>query len=141
MITKIHKNLHAEKAGEPYWAITQKGLVVGYADTAVIRNAEVKYDRKKAAFSQSGNKRTVHCWVAGDLVFLEGFVSKDNRQPCTEGDHNTWSNWSEYDHRQISYNPARDKTMQIDCAGEKIEYRESPYAVFGGNSKAWAILG
>ena len=55
MKTLVHKNLH-----NGLWVLTQKGVVVAYCDECTLLDVDVKQDDKKAAFSRSGNKRTVH---------------------------------------------------------------------------------
>lgn len=120
--TLVHKNLH-----NGLWAITQGGRVVGYADLIVLEHVDVKWDAKKALFSQSGNKRTVHCWARGEsIVHVEGFQAFKGRELVMGSDHNDWTTWKEYDHRRVSYNPHRDTTMMM----EGCEYVSSPYAVF-----------
>jgi len=74
MKTLAHKNLFNGK-----WAITQKGVVVGYARALTLVNVDVKEDSKKAAATRAGAKRSVHLWVRGTLVQVEGFESFKGR--------------------------------------------------------------
>ena len=73
--TLIHKNLH-----NGLWAITQKGVVVGYCSACTLVDWDSKLDAKKAAFSRSGNKRTVHLWARGTLVSVTDFVPLKGRE-------------------------------------------------------------
>ena len=131
MKTLVHKNLH-----NGLWAITQSGKVVGYADEIVLSGVDLKWDAKKAAFSQSGNKRTVHCWARGDLVSVTGFQSFKGRELATEFDVGDFD-WSSCAKQQVRYNPKRENCMMVG----DIEYFGSPYAIFAGESKMFAILG
>lgn len=75
MKSLVHKNLH-----NGLWAITQGGRVVGYCDSCALIDWDSKEDKKKAAFSRAGNKRTVHLWARGTLVSVEGFQPLKERE-------------------------------------------------------------
>ena len=130
MKTLVHKNLHNN-----LWAITQAGKVVGYADEIVLSDVDLKWDSKKAAFSQSGNKRTVHCWARGDLVSVKGFQSFKGRELAIKSDIGNFD-CSGYVKDQIRYNPKRENCMMVG----DVEYVGSRYAVFADESKMFAIL-
>ncbi len=131
MKTLIHKNLINNS-----WAITQAGKVVGYADEIVLSDVDLKWDAKKAAFSQSGNKRTVHCWARGELVSVTGFQSFKGRELAIFSDIENFD-CSGYVKEQVRYNPKREHCMMMG----DIEYVGSSYAVFAGESKMFAISG
>jgi hypothetical protein len=74
MKTLVHKNLH-----NGLWALTQRGRVVGYCESCQLIDWDSKEDAKKAAFSRSGNKRTVHLWARGTLSRVVGFQPLNGR--------------------------------------------------------------
>ena len=105
MKTTIHKNLHAQRDGTPSWAITQKGLIVGYCTGATLLATDTPEDAKKALFSRSGNKRTVHLWLRGTLIDVVGYVPFKGRQVfITPLGHDHSASMM-----PVSYNPKRDQ--------------------------------
>jgi len=130
MKTLVHKNLH-----NGLIAITQGGKVVGYADEVVLKGVDLKWDAKKAAFSQSGNKRTVHCWARGELVSVTGFQSFKGRELAIFSDIENFD-WSDYPQSIVRYNPKRENCMMVGNS----EYIGSPYAVFSATTGMTAIL-
>ena len=97
MKTLIHKNLHNGR-----WAITQRGVVVGYCSAATLVDWDSKEDAKKACFSRSGNKRTVHLWCRGTLTHVEGFEPLKGRQVLVNEEPKRM-----VDLELVTYNPKR----------------------------------
>ena len=130
MKTLVHKNLH-----NGLMAITQGGKVVGYADEVVLEGVDLKWDAKKAAFSQAGNKRTVHCWARGELVSVKGFQAFKGRELAKKSDIENFG-LSDYSQSKVRYNPKRENCMMVGNS----EYIGSPYAVFSATTGMTAIF-
>ena len=135
-MTRIHKNLHNNK-----WAITQKGLVVGYCDSCIISDVSVHFSAGVKA--RNSHKRTVHTWCIGELLSVTNFVGKDGRVPvlCSEPDlfvaDVLAGDWFDYPQALVRYNPFRDEFLNYADSG--VEYVGSDYAVFTDDSEMWAI--
>ena len=77
--------------------------------------------KKKAAFSQSGNKRTVHCWARGELVSVKGFQAFKGRELAKKSDIENFD-LSDYSQSTVRYNPKRENCMMVG----DYEYIGSP---------------
>ena len=130
MKTLVHKNLH-----NGLMAITQGGKVVGYADEVVLEGVDLKWDAKKAAFSQAGNKRTVHCWARGELVSVKGFQAFKGRELAKKSDIENFD-CSGYSQAKVRYNPKRENCMMVGDS----KYTGSPYAVFSCSDGMTALF-
>lgn len=98
MKTLVHRNLH-----NGLWALTQRGQVVGYCTYCELYDWDIKEDAKKALFSRSGNKRTVHLWARGTLGLVAGFVPFKGRELDLTGA----CDWFDGDTQPVTYNPKR----------------------------------
>lgn len=96
--TLVHRNLH-----NGLWALTQGGRVVGYCTYCELYDWDIKEDAKKAAFSRSGNKRTVHLWARGTLGLVAGFVPFKGRELACDD----CPDWFDGETVKTTYNPKR----------------------------------
>ena len=114
--TKVHKHLPTNR-----WSITQKGVVVGYADTCTMEHVHTHMNLNIKA--KHSHKRTVHCWTLGTLTGVTGFTPLKGR--TLEVSDSTIAGKGT---RKVRYNPFRDD--YLNYADDQSEYTGSELATY-----------
>ena len=121
MQVQVYRNLNNGK-----WSlkarIDGKWAVIGHCDACLVSNPTVRQSEKaRQAVIRSG-QRSVHCWIVGDLVAIDGFTPFKGRVSLTE------SYFPDTLDKVVTYNPYRDSTLVY--ASDRSEFTGSALAAF-----------
>ena len=128
---QVYWNLNKCKQGEFVFSVRHKGKVIAYTDSVLLENCKFHVNPKQSAAIKGGQKRSVHAWVSGDLVYISP----------TTSDGRTWSGLS-VDRRQsvawkmpvkpVTYNPHRDSQFTDTATGQTVQESDQVWLVSQG---------
>jgi hypothetical protein len=115
MQIQAYRNLN--KPG--YWTIKArqagKWQVIGHATAVTMAGVTPRYSEKSRQAVIASGQRSVHCWVYGELLQVEGFIPFKDRAKL-EGLEMFVELPPNMSH--ISYNPHFTKTFEYKCNGQ-----------------------
>ncbi len=106
---QVYWNLNKCKQGEFVFSVRHKGKVIAYTDSVLLENCKFHVNPKQSAAIKGGQKRSVHAWVTGDLVYL-------GAEECSA----TADKWR-FPMHPVTYNPHRDSQFTNTDTGETVQ--------------------
>ena len=128
---QVYWNLNKCKQGEFVFSVRHKGKVVAYTDSVLLENCKFHVNPKQSAAIKGGQKRSVHAWVTGDLVYLSPKTSGSNRD-LKWFDVITQSVAWKMPVKPVTYNPHRDSQFTNTETGQTVQESDQVWLVSQG---------